>query len=160
MRSARLVRDGSYQTNDYTDDRAIIIPIIKDEFEAKMEQLANLSSRDIAEAKPEEVKKPQSKSSKPKTDTLEVDLHINQLLESTAGMLNGDMLETQLDVFRRTMEANANNHGRHIVFIHGVGNGRLKSEIRKELDRRFSQHSYQDASFREYGFGATLVIIK
>jgi len=160
MRSARLVREGSYQTNDYTDDRAIVIPIIKDEFVIKMEQLQQVSKNDLAQAKPAATPKPLSKSSKPKNDTLEVDLHINELLETTAGMSNGEMLEVQLDTFRRTMDANANNHGRRIVFIHGVGNGRLKTELRRELDHKYKQHTYQDASFREYGYGATLVIIK
>jgi dsDNA-specific endonuclease/ATPase MutS2 len=125
-----------------------------------MAQLQNISTHELAEAKPIAAPKPQSKSSKPKNDTLEVDLHINQILETTAGMSNGEMLEGQLDTFRRTMDANANNHGRRIVFIHGVGNGRLKTELRRELDRKYKQHTYQDASFREYGYGATLVIIK
>ena len=30
----------------------------------------------------------------------------------------------------------------------------------KELNTRYKQHYYQDASFREYGFGATMVTIK
>ena len=125
-----------------------------------MEQLQQVSKNDLAQAKPAATPKPLSKSSKPKNDTLEVDLHINELLETTAGMSNGEMLEVQLDTFRRTMDANANNHGRRIVFIHGVGNGRLKTELRRELDHKYKQHTYQDASFREYGYGATLVIIK
>ena len=30
----------------------------------------------------------------------------------------------------------------------------------KELKTKYKQHYYQDASFREYGFGATMVTIK
>jgi len=56
------------------------------------------------------------------------------------------------------MESNAKNKGRKIVFIHGVGNGVLKNEIRKQLERKYKVY-YQDASFREYGYGATMVII-
>ncbi len=47
-----------------------------------------------------------------------------------------------------------------MVFIHGVGNGKLKYEIHKLLDTRFAGLKYQDASFKEYGFGATLVYLK
>jgi dsDNA-specific endonuclease/ATPase MutS2 len=47
-----------------------------------------------------------------------------------------------------------------IVFIHGIGNGKLKYEIRKTLDSKYSRLKYQDASFKEYGYGATMVILK
>ncbi len=47
-----------------------------------------------------------------------------------------------------------------IVFIHGKGDGVLRKAIEKELKTRYKQYYYQDASFREYGFGATMVTIK
>jgi dsDNA-specific endonuclease/ATPase MutS2 len=47
-----------------------------------------------------------------------------------------------------------------IVFIHGVGDGVLKNELRRELGRKYPKYPYQDASFREYGFGATMAILK
>ena len=49
--------------------------------------------------------------------------------------------------------------GQKIVFIHGKGEGVLRQAIEKELRTRYKQHRFQDASFREYGFGATMVII-
>jgi dsDNA-specific endonuclease/ATPase MutS2 len=49
---------------------------------------------------------------------------------------------------------------RRIVFIHGVGNGRLKHEILKTLNRKYPKLRYQDASFKKYGYGATLVMLK
>ncbi|MBR4323981.1 MAG: Smr/MutS family protein, partial [Bacteroidales bacterium] len=45
-------------------------------------------------------------------------------------------------------------------FIHGKGNGSLKLELRKCLDRNYKRCQYQDASFEEYGGGATLVYVK
>ena len=50
--------------------------------------------------------------------------------------------------------------GQQIVFIHGKGEGVLREAIIKELQRRYRTCLWQDASFREYGFGATLVTIK
>lgn len=53
----------------------------------------------------------------------------------------------------------AQSKGQKIVFIHGKGEGVLRQAIEKELRIRYKQHRFQDASFREYGFGATMVII-
>lgn len=90
---------------------------------------------------------------------LEIDLHIAELIDSTAGMSNADMLLLQIDTARRVMNANRRRIGQKIVFIHGKGDGVLRSELLKMLRREYPKAETQDASFREYGFGATLVII-
>jgi len=36
----------------------------------------------------------------------------------------------------------------------------LRTEIEKLLKTRYKSYYFQDASFREYGFGATMVTIK
>ena len=46
-----------------------------------------------------------------------------------------------------------------IVFIHGKGDGVLRKAILQELKYKYKNYESQDASFREYGFGATMVII-
>ena len=69
------------------------------------------------------------------------------------------MLECQLNVFRKTMDENLKNKGRRIVFIHGKGEGVLRNALIKELKYKYKNCVYQDASFREYGFGATMVTI-
>ena len=47
-----------------------------------------------------------------------------------------------------------------LVFIHGKGEGVLRNALLKELKSKYGSCVSQDASFREYGFGALLVIIK
>ena len=47
-----------------------------------------------------------------------------------------------------------------IVFIHGKGEGVLRNALIKELRYRYKSFSYQDASFQEYGYGATQVTIR
>jgi len=32
--------------------------------------------------------------------------------------------------------------------------------VRRELQRKYPKYPFQDASFREYGFGATMVLLK
>ena len=94
-----------------------------------------------------------------KPGILEVDLHIDELIDSRAGLSNADMLNLQIDEFRKVMDANLKNKGLKIVFIHGKGEGVLRNAIMKELNHRYKGHQVQDASFREYGFGATQVTI-
>lgn len=91
---------------------------------------------------------------------VEIDLHADVLLETTAGMEAKDILTVQLKAFHDTMKAHAKDRGRRIVFIHGKGDGVLRQAILKELKRYYRQCTHQDASFREYGFGATMVTIR
>ena len=50
--------------------------------------------------------------------------------------------------------------GKKIIFIHGKGEGVLHHALIHELNYKYKHFSYQDASFREYGYGATQVTIK
>ena len=94
-----------------------------------------------------------------KNNVVEVDLHINELLDSTAGMSNSEMLNYQLDKFREVMESYKSKSGQKIVFIHGKGDGVLRKALLDELRKKYNKCRYQDASFQEYGFGATMITI-
>ena len=91
---------------------------------------------------------------------VEVDLHAESVLDSIAGLTSSDILMCQLRVFHDTMRAHAKEHGRRIVFIHGKGEGVLRAALLKDLKRHYPRCTHQDASFREYGFGATMVTIR
>ncbi len=94
------------------------------------------------------------------SDILEVDLHADSILETTAGMNNFDILNYQLGIVRKTLDAHIRERGKKIVFIHGKGEGVLRNAIYQELRRKYPRCISQDASFQKYGFGATMVIIK
>ncbi len=89
-----------------------------------------------------------------------VDLHAHEVLETTAGMSNGDILRYQLRIMRDTLEQHKNNRGQKIVFIHGKGQGVLRQAVVNELRHYYPHLPYQDASFSEYGYGATQVTMK
>ena len=76
-----------------------------------------------------------------------MDLHIENLIDSYQGMSNSQIL-------------NINKQQRKIVVIHGVGEGVLRHEIRKELDIYYSEYKYYDAPYEEFGMGATEIILK
>ena len=97
---------------------------------------------------------------KPDTKSIiEIDLHAHEILETTAGLSPNDIKEYQLGVFRKTMDEHIKEKGRKIVFIHGKGEGVLRSAIISELKHKYKSCTHQDASFQQYGFGATMVII-
>ncbi len=89
-----------------------------------------------------------------------VDLHAHEILETTSGMSASDILSYQLDIVHRTLAEHKDHKGKKIVFIHGKGEGVLRRAIIHELNYRYKTYTYQDASFQEYGYGATQVTIK
>ena len=95
-----------------------------------------------------------------KNDKIIVALHADQLLETTAGMSSGNILDYQLDVFRRVLGRDKTDKGQKIIFIHGKGEGVLRQAIIHELNYKYKHFQYQDASFQEYGYGATQVTIR
>lgn len=90
---------------------------------------------------------------------IEVDLHIAELTDSLAGLEPADMLEMQLAEVRKTMKAHSRRIGQKIIFIHGKGEGVLRKAVLALLKKEYPKSELQDASFQEYGFGATLVTI-
>lgn len=93
-------------------------------------------------------------------DAIVVDLHADQVLETTAGMKPGEILDYQVKVFRDTLAKYAKKKGQKLIFIHGKGDGVLRRAIINELKYRYKTYTYQDASFQEFGYGATQVTIR
>ncbi len=89
---------------------------------------------------------------------MEVDLHINQLVRSSRGMQNHEMLNLQLETAKRRLEFAIQKRIQRIVFIHGVGEGVLKIEL-QYLFKRYENLKYYDANYQKYGQGATEVYI-
>lgn len=89
-----------------------------------------------------------------------VDLHAGQLLDNMVGLSPKDILDYQLKVFRDTLADYAGSKGQKVVFIHGKGEGVLRRAIIHELTYKYKTYTYQDASFQEYGYGATQVTIR
>ena len=153
-----------YKSNPYFDKEVLAIDIVKDDNPFKELKVDSNSLEKELKSKiraDKTIKRPVVKhSEKRNNDIIEVDLHIAELVDTTRGLSNADMLNLQVDEFRRVMDSNLKNHGQKIVFIHGKGEGVLRQALMKELNYRYKGHLVQDASFREYGYGATQVTIK
>lgn len=154
MHPKKFFGEGNKKFIDEIGADGIIVPL-----EGSFEDIS-LKPDDLFASVPELQQSKPKKVERVNTEkVLEVDLHINELLESTKGMTAGEMLEYQMDTFRKILEENKNFKGKKLIFIHGVGNGVLKQRIRHELQKH-PRCIVQDASFQEYGWGATMVIIK
>ena len=77
-----------------------------------------------------------SSSKKNEKVIMEVDLHIHELLDDFRGLSNREILEIQLDTFQQKLEEAKKTKVKKVVFIHGVGSGTLKLELRRELDKK------------------------
>lgn len=150
-------------TNDNAlDEKPLLIPAEKPQADDEQARILarNLSRSLNAKVRNDRRARQGNKIARTKDNSpLEVDLHITELVDSTTGLSAADMLNLQIDTFRSVMDQNLHNHGRKIVFIHGKGEGVLRQALLKELKHRYKGHDIQDASFAQYGFGATQVTI-
>ncbi len=121
---------------------------------------SNVSAREILNEKKEKPKK-QTQKVKPKDrvkPTMEVDLHIHQLVPSEKGLHPHDKLTIQVDTAKRQLEFAIAKKIQRVVFIHGIGAGVLRAEL-EYLFRRYDNISYEDADYQKYGRGATMIFI-
>ena len=153
----------SFVETDFFDTPAMLYDIVRDDVPVRTRLVSAEELADSMRAKMKDdvrvISQPIVKK-KHIDSILEVDLHIDQLLDTTAGMSNSDMLKYQLETFNKVMQEHLNKKNQKIVFIHGKGDGVLRKAILDELKRKYKNCLSQDASFREYGFGATMVTIK
>ena len=153
----------TFGENDFFEQPALIHTIIEND---QPPRPLVLDAKALKKEMMQKVKadlRPVSHAPKPKDDKdapVVVDLHINALLDSTAGMTPSDILNYQLEKVRNTIFEYKTQKGKKIVFIHGKGEGVLRQAVIHELRYRFKNMPYQDASFQEYGYGATQVTIK
>ncbi|MCD8165323.1 MAG: DUF2027 domain-containing protein [Bacteroides sp.] len=152
----------TFQESDYFEEAALLYDIVKNDAPVKQ---TYVSAEELQQAllQKKSSNKPASQPLPPKKQNsglIEVDLHIDGLLDTTAGMSNADILQYQLEKFREVMETYKNKREQKIVFIHGKGDGVLRKSLLEELKRKYPNCRHQDASFQEYGFGATMITIR
>lgn len=137
---AELVKIGKEQSRMIASEHISISEILKEKQPTKRPKAEKIKSKD--------------RSAPP----MEVDLHIEKLVNSYRGMSNYDILSIQLDTARRQVDFAISKRIPKIVFIHGVGEGILKAELDSLLGR-YDNLKFYDANFQKYGLGATEVYI-
>lgn len=156
LKSLNLLSISSFVENDFFDEPAYILNLLNSAIASNnvIDDIPNNSKDHLIK------KQIENKSKHIDKDIEEVDLHIEELVDNMSSLSNGEILRTQMDKFTSSLEIALASKTNKIVFIHGVGNGKLRYEIRKTLDSKYPDLQYQDASYAEYGYGATMVIIR
>ena len=136
----------------YEEVNPDLASLLERNIDAEMVKKANADFKAIYKGK-------QGTEIKGKGDWMEVDLHAHELLESQRGMTNGDIVVYQLEHFERMLRNAEDKKMKRVVFIHGVGQGVLRQEIRRILNEYYPHCEFMDAPYHIYGYGATEVRI-
>lgn len=171
IKPSRFVSKESYITSSFMEERSILY-FLGEVVEAQIETIKeeDLKSIDFS------AKRPRLKALvevdsflQPymiDAESAEVDLHIETVLENSDLIKEApenldpiQILQIQLSHFERCLNEAFKLKLKKIVFIHGVGIGKLKAEMVKTMNKYPDTH-YFDASSSKYGAGAIEVWIK
>ena len=156
-------KESSFTKSNFFGRNAMELQITKNIFSAELDKLTEKDFKKVIREKEEKAKgkaKADAKKWKRTPEIVEIDLHINELIDSAKGLSNREILEIQKDKVESEMRIAIKEGVKRVVFIHGVGQGVLKQEVANLLKSKFKKYRFQDASFKEYGYGATLVILR
>jgi hypothetical protein len=89
--------------------------------------------------------------------SFEVDLHFEAIMPDDGSLSAGAKFHVQLETFQKQLDLAIANGLHYMVFIHGVGSGKLKKELYNLLQKHPHVRSYGPCLAPKYGFGATEV---
>ena len=88
----------------------------------------------------------------------EVDLHISALRIDYSEMPSNEILNYQIDYFKRSLDSAIAHNYTKVTYIHGIGNGVLKTAISAHI-AEYENVMLQNAPFAKYGYGAIEAVI-
>ena len=162
IKTGRFFKEGSYKDNTIFSGKAIMVTVITLN---AMQVASNNASEQKADPVISQTKatsiKPKQLIDKYKVAPREaiVDLHIAELVDNILGMSSLDMVNIQINTFKKVLENAIANDYHKVTFIHGVGNGVLKSTIIKELEDYEGLENTM-ASIAKFGVGAIDILIE
>lgn len=87
------------------------------------------------------------------------DLHLEELAPQTVFSNLHDALIFQLEYAEAVLSQAARKRIRRFVFVHGVGKGVLRKELRNLLKEKYTGVEFFDGNYSKFGAGATEIII-
>jgi hypothetical protein len=89
-----------------------------------------------------------------------VDLHIEKLTDDWKRMSNFEILTLQLEEFEKYYELAVAHRQPSIIFIHGLGTGKLRDELHELLRLKKDVKTFVNQYHPSYGYGATEVYLQ
>jgi hypothetical protein len=160
--ASRFNDEKNYKNSQFMEERLLLVSV------AQVAGLSSLVNREESKIDEEVLIRQKAKEVRPgslidkhQTGPREavVDLHIGELLEDFSHLTPHEMLKYQMDYFEKCIESAAERNFRKVTFIHGVGNGSLKSAIIRRVQEYDHAESHL-ASLEKFGVGAIDVNIK
>jgi hypothetical protein len=157
----RFNDENNYKASQFMEERLLLVSLAQI---AALSAVVSMEESKIEEAlirqKALEIK-PASLIEKHQTGPREavVDLHIGELMEDFKDLPPHEILKIQVAYFTKCIESAADRNFRKVTFIHGVGNGTLKSAIMRKVQDYDHAESHL-ASLAKFGVGAIDVTIK
>lgn len=159
---SRLYKAGAFRANPFFEEPALIVEAVKDDKPirtlftdtAALEEALMGGSRT-----PTPEKHRRTDVTVLDKNVIEVDLHAGALFDSTEGLSDADIHNAQRHKMEEALAKYRHRKGMRIIFIHGKGAGVLKRELMNTLREHYPACRTQDASYSQYGFGATMVIM-
>ena len=162
IRANRFFKEGSYQATTLTQSKAVttVLALRAALQEAETNEQAQKEDSQPAETKATPRREiPFIEKFRTAEGEAVVDLHIGEIVDNIAGLDSRDMLQLQLNHFRKALESALAEGYSKVTFIHGVGNGVLKNNIIKEL-KGYENLEGTMASIVKFGVGALDVSIQ
>lgn len=154
IKTSRFLRESNYMENPVFSDKAFILKFTENPSDAATESIKTSGNKTELLVN----EKPFISSFINDDGIAVVDLHIEVICEKHHEMQGHEKMKYQLDYLLRCLESGIQENIHKIIFIHGVGAGILKMEIRKLLEE-YDNIEFYDASIAKYGIGATEVNI-
>lgn len=166
LNTVKFYKESSFKSIPVIEKDAMVIPIEAEKIEEiKVKELLEESVERLEREPYQKLKglkvlgKIDLNNPKKGGSTDELDIHVEKLKLNFAGKSNGQIVQMQISAAKDFIDKSIIAGKAEVVLIHGVGNGRLKAEVRKLLNSYYGIR-FEDADFRKYGEGATLVYLK
>lgn len=163
IKGSKLYQENNYKAIDVLEKRAFVHQLSDLKYQtliSKTEETANIQSaelgRDIEQALG--IKKSLIEGHKIGLLEAEIDLHISALDPDYHNLEKHEIMQVQVDYFEKTLEDAMIHQYQKLIYIHGIGNGSLKSELRRIL-KTYPDIQVKEAAFNSYGYGAIEVHI-
>lgn len=157
LKPSRLLKEDNYIRNNFISDRILMVSLTV--LQASEFSPESLEGADLPVDSRIKTEMPKALIDKHRIGPFEaeVDLHISMLEANYPNLSNFEILKIQTDYFQKSLESGLEAQYRKITFIHGIGNGTLRTAI-IELLKSYEELTVQNAPFKKYGYGAIEVI--